>query len=244
MRRVTLLDLANVKDPVVRAALQEIMSASSDNVVNDLTTGGNALASVPGATADTVPYFTSPTTAAVTSLTAYARTLIAAASAAAAQVILTLVPGTNVFKQRTITGTSGQITVANGDGISANPTISLDAAIVGAWTAYTPTITANTGTITTKSASGRYTQIGKTVHFHATIFITTNGSGAGFVIATMPVTAQNANACALYGRSDLTGKGLSGVMISTTTIAILNYDGTYPGADGANLRIDGTYEAA
>lgn len=49
------------------------------------------------------------------------------ASVPVAQQNLDLEPGVDVFKQRTITGTA-PIQVANGDGASANPTISIDAA--------------------------------------------------------------------------------------------------------------------
>lgn len=44
---------------------------------------------------------------------------------AAQQDALDVVPGTDVMKQVTITGTTSQISVTNGDGVSGNPTISL-----------------------------------------------------------------------------------------------------------------------
>jgi hypothetical protein len=46
------------------------------------------------------------------------------------------------------------------------------------------------------------------------------------------------------GRAAVSGKQLQGVNVSTTLIAILNYDGTYPGATGETLLINGAYEAA
>jgi hypothetical protein len=59
-----------------------------------------------------------------------------------------------------------------------------------AWTTYTPTITASSGTITTVGAvSGRYRQIGKTIIAQISATITTAGTAAGQLQATLPFTA-------------------------------------------------------
>lgn len=111
-----------------------------------------------------------------------------------------------------------------------------------AWTAYTPTITAGSGTITTKSATGRYKQLGKTIFLQMAITITTNGSGAVSVNATLPFTGGST--CVISGRENIaTGKMLQGIIVGGS-IFILNYDNTYPGADGANLFLSGVYESA
>jgi len=115
-----------------------------------------------------------------------------------------------------------------------------------AWTSYTPTVTAFAGTLTTVSATGRYKRVGKTVFFSIVITITTNGTGATAVIATLPVTASaNAINTAFVGREDaVTGKLLIGWAATTTQVFIQNYDGTYPGFDGAILGVSGSYESA
>jgi len=60
--------------------------------------------------------------------------------------------GADAFTKRTLTGTAGQVTVTNGDGVSGNPTLSL------ADTAVTPGIYAPPASITV-DAKGRVTAI-------------------------------------------------------------------------------------
>ncbi len=61
------------------------------------------------------------------------------------------------------------------------------------WSTYSPTITCSSGTFTgaTISTTGRYKQIGKTIHLQLTIILTALGTGvpAGQLIATLPVNA-------------------------------------------------------
>lgn len=117
-----------------------------------------------------------------------------------------------------------------------------------AWSAFTPTITAGSGTFTTVSASGRYKQNGKTVHFAVTLTITTNGTAAGWVNATLPVTKRTGSGLSQFapGWNQSTGAAIFGVIQATapTLVSIFKPDGTYPGATGATLQIAGTYEAA
>ncbi len=113
------------------------------------------------------------------------------------------------------------------------------------WVAYTPTVSANVGTFSSVSATGRFAQTGKTVNFSIQVTITTNGTAADAVIATMPIVAQSANIFTFAGRENgVTGVGLVGFLITTSTIFIQRYDATYPGGDGRILAISGSYEAA
>jgi hypothetical protein len=115
----------------------------------------------------------------------------------------------------------------------------------GAWTSYTPTIGSQSGTITTASASGYYTQIGKTVHVSLNITITNKGTATGYATFSLPVTAQGSRASGVSGiEVAATGKGLTGAFASTSTGLINMYDGTTPLVNGYVLQSVLTYEAA
>lgn len=114
---------------------------------------------------------------------------------------------------------------------------------LGAWRSFTPTVTAGSGALTTASATGRYTQISTTIIFQTEITITTNGSGATDVRSTLPVEcAANAIGTGL----ETVSAGVLVVSIDTATplVAVTTFtDGTYPGADGNILIINGVYES-
>lgn len=61
-----------------------------------------------------------------------------------------------------------------------------------AWTAYTPTITSQSGAPTTVTATGRYKQIGKTIFLNVSVTITTKNTAAGNLIASLPFAASAA----------------------------------------------------
>lgn len=114
----------------------------------------------------------------------------------------------------------------------------------GAWTAWTPTITASTGAFTTVSGSGKYKVIGKTCHFIVNITITTVGTATGTVF-TLPVTAKdgvgNVGSC----REDAVVGYLGNVRLNATTTATLaKYDNNSFVGNGYLIRGSGTYEVA
>ena len=74
----------------------------------------------------------------------------------------------------------------------ANGLITGTGTSLGAWTAFTPTITASSGTFTTVSGSGRYTRIGKTVTIYIEIVITTAGTASALSVRLAPTVVVGA----------------------------------------------------
>lgn len=113
-----------------------------------------------------------------------------------------------------------------------------------AWSLYVPTVTAGSGAFTTVSATGRWKAIGKTVFFQISITITTNGTAAANIVATLPVTA-GAGVYAAIGRETAGQTAIDGIIATaSTTVSIRKYDASYPGATGAVLNMSGCYESA
>ncbi len=110
--------------------------------------------------------------------------------------------------------------------------------------AYTPTVTAASGTFTSVSASSRFKLTGKTLLSQGSIVITTNGTASAAIFMTIPVTAQSANRMAGSGR----GNVVSGIMQQihipgdATKAQIGTATGTYGGASGETIIFEIAYE--
>jgi hypothetical protein len=113
----------------------------------------------------------------------------------------------------------------------------------GAWTSYTPTITANTGSFTTVSGTGLYSQIGKVVFYTVQVTITTNGTAAGNIRFTLPLTAKTNDYVGTGRENAVTGVQLISSVNNTLGI-IRKYDNSYPGGTGYQIVVTGMYEAA
>lgn len=114
----------------------------------------------------------------------------------------------------------------------------------GTWTTWAPSVASSTGTITSLSTNyARFTQLGKLILVNLEIDITTNGTGSLNVAFSLPVAAKNRSAV-FYGKELVTGKTLMGLFFAAGLVGMTFYDGTYPGADGAELVIGGAYEIA
>jgi hypothetical protein len=142
------------------------------------------------------------------------------------------------------------ITSTGGGGVtSATPPLFITGGVIsiGAvpWTAYTPTLAAGSGSLTSAAATGRYTRISNNVSFSIRIAITTNGTADLYITATLPVTAFAASQ-ALAGYHETNTEVMSAVILSgaPAVATIRNSAGEYPGANGAAFVISGTYEAA
>jgi hypothetical protein len=116
---------------------------------------------------------------------------------------------------------------------------------IAAWTTYTPAITSSVGSFTTLGAvSGRYKVLGKTLHVQISAAITTNGTAAGAILATLPTGMTIATTCIVPGKEiNITGYALIGAATATAAnISIRVYDGTYAGGNGHIICASGTIE--
>ncbi|MDH0516549.1 glycosyl hydrolase family 28-related protein [Enterobacter roggenkampii] len=110
------------------------------------------------------------------------------------------------------------------------------------WNAFTPTITSQSGTITTASGVLRYRKSFNTVTVNAEITITNNGTGANSVLVTLPFTVRT-HAVGVGRAQLISGKELQAfASAGGINVAIRNYDGTYPGTTGEVLIFSITYE--
>jgi hypothetical protein len=112
------------------------------------------------------------------------------------------------------------------------------------WQSYTPTITSASGSFTSVSATGKFRQIDSVMHVSITITITTNGTAAGNIRATLPTTA--AAAAILPGKEG----AVAGTMFVGSTVAadnkvyISRYDGVYGATNGYVITVAGSYPVA
>lgn len=133
----------------------------------------------------------------------------------------------------------------NGTPIALTNAANIAGTILGnvGWNAYTPTVAATTGTLTTANATGLYQRLGKIIHFQIAATITTNGTGAGAINLSLPNNAAGVFISVGKGTA-ISGKSLQGASTaSSNLLRVGNYDGTYPAADGEVLVLTGTYEA-
>lgn len=116
----------------------------------------------------------------------------------------------------------------------------------GSWTAYTPAVTASTGTFTTVSATGRYKRFGsagKTILLQIDVTITTAGTATGILQATLPFTAAAFNFTGTAREHALTGKaGASFVAASASTVTAVDTTAVTFIASGGAVAFGITYE--
>lgn len=107
---------------------------------------------------------------------------------------------------------------------------------------WTPIVSSSSGTITSYTATGRYSLTGRCLEWKAEISITNNGTGAGFINMTLPrVTGTQA---AGFGKETaVTSATITGSQFAAgnNVLIIHKYDGTYPGGTSYNLLLSGHY---
>lgn len=137
-------------------------------------------------------------------------------------------PGSNVTADRTITFTTG------------DQNIGLDFA--GGTT--TPTVTPDSGSITTSSCTVKYWKIGTMCFFIVTVQITTAGTGAGAINVPLPFTSTGDGGAS--GREGaVTGLSCVGTVANgSTSIGIWKYDFTTIIGSGRTVKVAGFYPVA
>jgi hypothetical protein len=119
----------------------------------------------------------------------------------------------------------------------------------GAWTSYTPTAAAQSGTITSYTSVGSYIKIGKMVAFNARVALTNAGTGALSLQISVPLTAKTGDIFTFSGQETATtGKGLTGSLGAATNdydrAWVRFYDWTTAIATSNTVQITGIYEVA
>lgn len=168
-------------------------------------------------------------------------------------------PGTKIWLTQTtskywyVTSVSGTtVTIlANSDYTLANATITAPFfsnanTPVGFpdWFTHGATITAGTGTLTTVSSTQKHKIVGKLIIIQQSIVITTNGTGAGTIITTLPINADT-GIITHFGNGrevNIGGKTLNVHNQATGTAGIENYDNTYPAGTGYTLHLRYEYQ--
>lgn len=108
----------------------------------------------------------------------------------------------------------------------------------------TPTVTSQTGSLTTASCTVNKRKFGKYVFFDLEITITTNGTGAtGLQISSFGTTPVRE--VAVYGDKITAGKAVQGRLTTGGALTdIFFYDATYPGGNGTVIKMSGFCEVA
>jgi len=109
---------------------------------------------------------------------------------------------------------------------------------------FTPTVTSATGTITTVSATGTYTRVGRVVSANFDIIVTTNGSGAGTLNATLPFTGIANDSYAIGREVTAVGFSITGTIGTGLVSLVKTSNDLYPAADGYRLKCSTVYQAA
>lgn len=109
-----------------------------------------------------------------------------------------------------------------------------------AWANTTPTITAGSGSITTVTCTLAKRKLGKTLFFRAIITMTTNGTGASYLV--MPLGETLAAVQTVAGLNASTGSLIG--LTNGTDLRIYTDGFAYPVADGQTVYVNGVLELA
>jgi hypothetical protein len=148
---------------------------------------------------------------------------------------------------RLAVGTNGQVLTADSTAATGLAWATASSGFP-AWTSYTPTVTAQSGSITTYTAQGWYSQSGKTVVVAVKVNITTVGTAAGTMNVTLPITAKTVSGAFWTGSSvenSTTGySGWATIASAGTTMVCRNYNFSTFFGSGNEVIAQVTYEVA
>jgi len=115
----------------------------------------------------------------------------------------------------------------------------------GAWTTYTPTVTATTGSYTTITTTGAYQRIGKTCIVRANVDVVNKGTAVGGMEVSLPFTGKNSRQSGTGSENNTTGFSLVVLLEPSASVAIVRkYDFTTAWNNGWDNIIQVTYEVA
>ena len=110
----------------------------------------------------------------------------------------------------------------------------------GTWN---PTVTSASGTLTSYTASGTYTRIGRMVTAQARVQLTNAGTGAGALIVSNPIAMNSTITAMGCGRDDNTGTMLQARIVPglNSSIYVLSYNNSTVIATGNDILISISY---
>lgn len=113
--------------------------------------------------------------------------------------------------------------------------------VTGTWT---PTVTTLSGSLTSYTASGTYTKVGRLVTATALVGITNNGTGATGVVVSLPFTNNSGWDHVGAGREAGLSFAQMQVIVGNgaSNAVCLTYNNGYPGGTGASLRFTVTFQ--
>lgn len=108
----------------------------------------------------------------------------------------------------------------------------------GTWT---PTVASSVGTITSVTATGKYTKIGRQVTIEISLSVTNNGTGSDSIrIGSLPYAAES-TAYTGAGFNTSSGEASAVGFAATSTLVVYKYNATYPVTTGQGMAIVVTY---
>jgi hypothetical protein len=109
------------------------------------------------------------------------------------------------------------------------------------WDSYTPILSASTGSFTSATIAGSYKLIGKVCHLRLFISITTNGTAAGRIRATLPFAQRPEIYVGVWRENNING-ALGQTFVQNDLAQLVTSANLYPGANGHALAASVSYE--